>query len=98
MAEPLENPLVSSKPSDTGTTVSLHPLVLLTASDQITRYRVRSEKEPLVGIILGQQKGREITAEHAFVAGLVKTEAGQYTFKQPWLETRIQQCKSAPRD
>lgn len=93
MEQASDNPLISSKPSDSGTTVSLHPLVLLTASDQITRHRVREESQPVVGVLLGQQKGREITAEHAFAAALVTDESGKYTFNQPWLEQRTQQCK-----
>lgn len=92
MEQASENPLISSKPSDSGTTVSLHPLVLLTASDQITRHRVREETEPVVGVLLGQQKGREITAEHAFAAALV-SESGKYAFNQQWLEQRTQQCE-----
>jgi hypothetical protein len=91
--EQSDNSLVSAKPSDSGTTVSLHPLVLLTATDQITRHRVRGETQPVVGILLGQQKGREITAEHAFAAALEKDGTGEYVFKQPWLEDRTQQCK-----
>ena len=93
MYQQSENPLVSSKPSDTGVTVSLHPLVLLTASDQITRHRVRSDTEPIAGILLGQQNGRNLTAEHAFPAGFKKTAEGKWTFKQPWLEERIQQFR-----
>jgi hypothetical protein len=84
---------MSSKPSDSGTTVSLHPLVLLTASDLITRHRVRAEQGPLGGVLLGQQRGREITAEHAFAAALDKSGPESYTFRQPWLEQRIQQCR-----
>ena len=94
MAQTSENPLLSSKPSDSGITVSLHPLVLLTASDQITRHRVRGVTDPIAGILLGQQSGREITAEHAFSAGFDKDEkTGKLTFKQPWLQERVQQCK-----
>jgi hypothetical protein len=91
--EQSRNSLVSAKPSDSGTTVSLHPLVLLTATDQITRHRVRGETQPVVGILLGQQKGREITAEQAFAAALEKDGAGDFIFKQPWLENRSQQCE-----
>ena len=94
MAQVSENPLVSAKPSDSGITVLLHPLVLLTASDQITRHRVRGETDPVAGILLGQQNGREITAEHAFSAGFDKEEkTGRLTFKQPWLQDRVQQCE-----
>lgn len=97
MVQPTENPLVSSRPSDSGITVSLHPLVLLTVSDQITRHRVRGESGPIVGILLGQQNGREITAEHAFSAGTDKNEqTGKLTFKHAWLQERVQQCKCMP--
>jgi hypothetical protein len=93
MAETSDNPLLSNKPSDSGISVSLHPLVLLTASDQITRHRVRGDAGPIVGILLGQQDGRQITAEHAFAAGTATDEAtGKLIFKQPWLNDRVQQC------
>lgn len=93
MEQASDNPLVSEKPSDSGTTVSLHPLVLLTASDQITRHRVRGESQPVVGVLLGQQKGREITIEHAFAAALETSDDGKYQFKHDWLEQRTQQCE-----
>jgi COP9 signalosome complex subunit 6 len=90
MEQTSDNPLLSSKPSDSGVTVALHPLVLLTASDQITRSRVRGDKQPVVGVLLGQQRGREITVEHAFAAALAPDNTG---FDGEWLETRAQQCK-----
>lgn len=90
MEQPSDNPLVSSKPSDSGIHVALHPLVLLTASDQITRSRVRGDKIPVVGILLGQQRGREITVEHAFAAAVKEDYSG---FKADWLEQRTEQCK-----
>src|SRR5271170_4786620 len=85
--------LLSSKPSDSNLTVALHPLVLLTVSDQITRHQIRGLKAPVVGIILGQQKGREITAEHAFPASVIKDTTGQWILDQEWMERRIQQCQ-----
>ncbi|RMZ89916.1 hypothetical protein DV736_g2847, partial [Chaetothyriales sp. CBS 134916] len=93
MPEVTDNPLISTKPSDLDVTVSLHPLVLLTASDQITRHRVRGDKGPIGGILLGQQKGQEITAEHAFAAAFGKNESGQDVFMRAWLEERIQQYR-----
>ncbi len=94
MAEPSSNPFVSSKPSESGLTVSLHPLVLLTVSDQVTRQSVRKQKTPVAGALLGQQRGREITAEHAFPVALVGAE-GRWQFNYEWMETRIQQCEMA---
>ncbi|KHN94057.1 uncharacterized protein MAM_08066 [Metarhizium album ARSEF 1941] len=59
------NPLLSSHKSSQVQAV-LHPLVLLTISDYITRHTLRQQKGPVVGALLGQQNGREITIEHAF--------------------------------
>ena len=93
------NPLLSSKPSESNLTVSLHPLVLLTISDQIVRRRLRETEgvkgleDPIVGAILGQQKGREITAEHAFPCSVIEGPTGLWELDQEWMERRIQQCK-----
>ncbi|KFA74281.1 hypothetical protein S40288_08456 [Stachybotrys chartarum IBT 40288] len=59
------NPLISNQQS-TQVQVVLHPLVLLTISDYITRHTLRQQQGPIVGGLLGQQNGREITIEHAF--------------------------------
>lgn len=59
------NPLISNQKSSQVQAV-LHPLVLLTISDYITRHTLRKQKGPIVGALLGQQNGREITIEHAF--------------------------------
>ncbi|OAP56763.1 hypothetical protein AYL99_08875 [Fonsecaea erecta] len=91
MAEPSTNPLLSSKPSENDLAVSLHPLVLLTISDQVTRHSVRKQSGPVAGALLGQRKGREITVEHAFPAALVRHEEGPWRFNLEWMETRIQQ-------
>lgn len=93
MADDTENPLISSKPSESPVNVSLHPLVLITASDLLTRHQVRKQEGPLAGILLGQQTGQEITAEHAFPAQLIKNDVGDWALHQDWTETRIQQCK-----
>ncbi|KIW75544.1 hypothetical protein Z517_10286 [Fonsecaea pedrosoi CBS 271.37] len=91
MAEPSDNPLLSSKPSESDLTVSLHPLVLLTISDQVTRHSLRKQTGPVAGGLLGQHKGREITVEHAFPAVLVRSPEGQWQFDIAWLDSRIQQ-------
>ncbi|GKT93005.1 COP9 signalosome subunit 6 [Colletotrichum tofieldiae] len=65
MATSNVNPLISSQKSSELQAV-LHPLVLLTISDYITRHTLRSQPGPIVGALLGQQNGREITIEHAF--------------------------------
>lgn len=95
MAQPTENPLISSTPSETRLTVSLHPLALLTISDQITRQRVRDLVHPVAGALLGQQRGRQVTAEHAFPVELILINAAgdKWEFPEDWMETRIQQCE-----
>ncbi|KAK1465527.1 signalosome subunit [Colletotrichum cuscutae] len=65
MASSDVNPLISNQKSSELQAI-LHPLVLLTISDYITRHTLRSQQGPIVGALLGQQNGREITVEHAF--------------------------------
>ncbi|PHH76014.1 hypothetical protein CDD80_1879 [Ophiocordyceps camponoti-rufipedis] len=65
MAAPAPNPLMSSQKSSQLQTV-LHPLVLLAISDYVTRHSLRCQEGPIVGALLGQQNGREITIEHVF--------------------------------
>lgn len=86
------NPLLSTQPSDAGLQVALHPLVLLTISDYITRHTLRQQKGPVVGALLGQQNGREITIEHAFEC-LLKTDGDVVTLNEVWFEERLQQSK-----
>lgn len=59
------NPLLSAQKGSQLQTV-LHPLVILTISDYITRHTLRGQNIPIVGALLGQQNGREVTIEHAF--------------------------------
>jgi len=93
MAVEKPNPLISTqKSSDTGLQVALHPLVLLTISDYITRHTLRQQKGPVVGALLGQQNGREITIEHAFECLLAEAEDGT-VLNKTWFEDRLQQMK-----
>ncbi|CZR64083.1 related to cop9 (constitutive photomorphogenic), subunit 6 [Phialocephala subalpina] len=87
------NPLISTqKSSDTSLQVALHPLVLLTISDYITRHTLRQQTGPIVGALLGQQNGREITIEHAFDCLLTEVE-DEVRLNQAWFEDRLQQMK-----
>ncbi|RCI08545.1 hypothetical protein L249_8928 [Ophiocordyceps polyrhachis-furcata BCC 54312] len=65
MSAPAFNPLLSGQKSSQLQAV-LHPLVLLGISDYIARHGLRNQKGPIVGALLGQQNGREITIEHVF--------------------------------
>lgn len=81
--------LLASQAPESDQKVHLHPLVLLTASDLITRHRVRELPGPVVGILLGQQQGTAITAEYAFTAIV---QDGLLEQNEAWTEKRIEQC------
>ena len=87
------NPLLSTqKSTDSGLQVALHPLVLLTISDYITRHTLRQQTGPIVGALLGEQNGREITIEHAFDCRLIESE-GNVVLHKAWFEERLQQSQ-----
>ncbi|KAI1430640.1 COP9 signalosome-like protein subunit 6 [Xylaria sp. CBS 124048] len=90
------NPLLSAqKASDAGLQAVLHPLVLLTISDYITRHTLRGRSEPIVGALLGQQNGREVTIEHAFECAM-KIPPGKSNPMPDdlWFEQRLAQMKN----
>lgn len=89
-ATKMSTSLIAAQAPESGQRVHLHPLVLLTASDLITRYRVRALEGPIAGILLGQQQGTEITAEYAFTA---KLKNGLLDQTEDWTARRIEQCR-----
>lgn len=95
MAATAHNPLLSSA-SDSSLSVQLHPLVLLTISDYVTRHTLRSQQGPIIGAIVGQQKGREVTMEHAFQCKLKAGEAlngeERVIVDEEWFAERLDQC------
>lgn len=88
--------LLSPKNSDSGLHIQLHPLILLTISDHITRHAARSQQGPIVGALLGQQNGREITLEHVFECIVNEGPNGDLQIPQDWFVERVKQCKSRP--
>ncbi|KAI3331561.1 COP9 signalosome-like protein subunit 6 [Xylariaceae sp. AK1471] len=87
------NPLLSiQKSSDSGLQAVLHPLVLLTISDYITRHTLRQQPGPVVGALIGQQNGREVTIEHAFECATVAKD-GNVILDADWFEQRLGQMK-----
>lgn len=88
------NPLISSTPSNLQ--VSLHPLVLLTISDHITRRSIRQFSDIAVGVLLGQQKGREITVEYGFDCSVLGSEEA-VVLDHNYLQMRLQQCEKIKR-
>ena len=86
------NPLLSTgKAPDTSLNVQLHPLVLLTISDYVTRHTLRQQKGPVLGAIIGQQNGRNYTLEHAFECKLASPD--DVLVDQEWFAERLDQYK-----
>ncbi|KAB8237613.1 hypothetical protein BDV23DRAFT_149940 [Aspergillus alliaceus] len=85
--------LVSQKSSDSGLHIQLHPLILLTISDHITRHAARSQRGPILGALLGQQNGREITLEHAFECIVEEGPNGDPQLPNEWFNERVKQFK-----
>jgi len=86
------NPLLSTQKSSDSLQVVLHPLVILSVSDYVTRHGLRQQQGPIIGALLGQQNGREITIEHAFDC-LVKAESGEVLLNQEWFSKRLDQSR-----
>lgn len=72
--------------------INLHPLVLLTISDYITRHTLRRQDTPIVGALIGQQSGRSVSLEHAFECQTVQNN-GQILLHEAWFKDRLQQYK-----
>ena len=84
--------LSNSKTSDSRQSVQLHPLVILTISDYITRHLLRRQDGPICGAILGAQNGRDITMEHAFECKMEVDTDGETFIEAGWFHDRLQQC------
>ncbi|KAL9124324.1 MAG: hypothetical protein Q9217_006333 [Psora testacea] len=83
----------TNKTSDSGLIINLHPLVLLTVSDYITRHILREQTTPIVGALLGQQSGRSISLEHAFECLPIPSDDGSFILHEAWFKDRLQQYK-----
>ncbi|KAK4041896.1 hypothetical protein C8A01DRAFT_44987 [Parachaetomium inaequale] len=94
MAGQAANELLSTqKASDSGLKVVLHPLPILEISDFIVRGYQRGLKGAIVGALLGQQNGREMTIEHSFTCKSAKNADGLYELDQEWFRQRLEQMK-----
>ncbi|KAJ5087779.1 hypothetical protein N7456_011395 [Penicillium angulare] len=90
--------LVSQKSSDSDLHIQLHPLVLLTISDHITRHAARQQQGPVLGALLGQQNGRVITVEHAFECPTTAGPNGEVSLPNSWFEERVKQFKDVHKE
>lgn len=94
MGDDQPNSLLSAhKSSELGLEVHLHPLVLLTISDYIARHVLRRQQGPIIGAILGQQSGREISLEHAFECSVTPAQSDTLMLNDEWFRDRLQQYK-----
>lgn len=92
----MDQSLLSQKSSDSGLHIQLHPLVLLTISDHITRHAARQQQGPTIGALLGQQNAREITLEHAFECPTTSGSNNEVIIPSSWFEERLKQCWYTP--
>ncbi|KAH0354523.1 COP9 signalosome-like protein subunit 6, partial [Aureobasidium melanogenum] len=92
MVETASNSLLSTSTSDSSLSVQLHPLVLLTISDYITRHSMRSQQGPIIGAIIGQQNGRTVTMEQAFQCK-IKEDGDKVLVDEEWFAERLEQFK-----
>ena len=93
MAADNTNPLITTKAAEAALHVQLHPLVLLTITDYITRHISRQQKEPIVGAIIGQQNGRNFTLEHAYECKTEVRPDGAVAVDNAWFADRLEQYK-----
>jgi len=93
MADTVMNELLSKqKSTNSSLQITLHPLPIIEISDFITRGYQRKLKGAIVGILLGQQNGREITIEQSFTAKVEKTQQDQlYELDLLWFSDRLEQ-------
>lgn len=92
------NPFMSTHKSDSDLHIILHPLVLLTISDYITRHTLRGQTQPIVGAIIGRQDGRAITMEHAFECHAEHNITGGGILVESWFTERLDQMRLVHKD
>ncbi|KXS95258.1 hypothetical protein AC578_9452 [Pseudocercospora eumusae] len=92
------NPLVVGGRPDTSLNVQLHPLVLLTISDYITRHTIRQQQGPALGAVIGQQNGRNFTLEHAYECKLADAETGSVSLDGEWFNERLDMYKEVHKE
>ncbi|KAL2206453.1 hypothetical protein CC79DRAFT_1308934 [Sarocladium strictum] len=98
MEGPGPNSLLSTQ-TGSDLQVILHPLVLLTISDYITRHTLRQHKGPIIGALLGKHDGREITAEFAFDCHVISAEVeGGFLLHDGMFADRLEQMKLVHKD
>lgn len=93
------NPYITSTKAADAVPAVLHPLVLLSISDHITRHTLREIGGPVVGAIIGQHNGRQITLEHSFDFAVKKSpDNGAVRIDTAWFNDRLEQMRLVHKD
>ncbi|EFX05729.1 cop9 signalosome subunit 6 [Grosmannia clavigera kw1407] len=92
------NPFLSTQKASNPVPAILHPLVLLSISDHITRHSLRKQSGPVVGALLGQQNGRQVTLEHTFDFLVATNDQGDAQFSPVWFTDRLEQMRTVHKD
>lgn len=72
--------------------VILHPLPLIAISDYVVRHTLRQQPGPVIGALLGQQNGREISIETAYEVKIIAID-DNFNLDVVWFEERLEQSK-----
>lgn len=72
--------------------VILHPLPLIAISDYVVRHTLRKLEGPVVGALLGQQNGREVSIEFAYEAK-TETLGDGVKLDLAWFDERLEQSE-----
>lgn len=72
--------------------VILHPLPLIAISDYVVRHTLRKLDGPVVGALLGQQNGREVSIEFAYEVK-TKPEGDKIGLDLAWFNERLEQSE-----
>ncbi|KAI8090059.1 maintenance of mitochondrial structure and function-domain-containing protein [Halteromyces radiatus] len=84
-------PIVSSIESNSGLSISIHPLVLLNISDHYTRSKLQNPTTVnIYGALLAQQSGRDIDIIHSFEFSL---QQDGKSIDQVYMSTKLEQMK-----
>lgn len=71
--------------------VILHPLPLIAISDYVVRHTLRKLQGPVVGALLGQQNGREVSIEFAYEVKTLVEDSGDVKLDLVWFDQRLEQ-------
>ncbi|KAK2616379.1 hypothetical protein QQS21_000620 [Conoideocrella luteorostrata] len=93
------NTLVSSQKS-AQLRADLHALVPISITDHITRHTLREQQWPVIGGLLGQQNGREITIEHTFECHIKEDPRveGGYLLDETRFDVRLNHMVTVHKD